>query len=243
MTTTGHGKIALVTGANKGIGKAIAKGLAQKGFTVFLGARDSEKGIAAAAELKAEGDVRFVQLEVTRLASVLSAKQLIESETGRLDVLVNNAGIGATPGSRFNTPEEEIAENMRAVYETNVFAVVTVTNTFLPLLLQSDGGRIVNVTSKRGSLGEEGAWVGRPNMAYSSSKTALNAITVHYARSLAETHVKVNGAAPGYVATDFNGFRGTRTPEHGAEVAIRLAQLDTDGPTGAVFEDEHQLSW
>ena len=243
MTTTGHGKIALVTGANKGIGKAIAKGLAQNGFTVFLGARDSEKGIAAAAELKTEGDVRFVQLEVTHLASVLSAKQLIESEKGRLDVLVNNAGIGAAPGSGFNTPEEEIAENMRAVYETNVFAVVTVTNTFLPLLLKSDAGRIVNVTSKRGSLGEEGAWVGRPNMTYSSSKTALNAITVHYARSLAETHVKVNGAAPGHVATDLNGFRGTRTPEHGAEVAIRLAQLDIDGPTGTVFEDEHQLSW
>ena len=235
--------MALVTGANKGIGKAIARGLAQKGFTVFLGARDSEKGTDAAAELKAEGDVRFVQLEVTHLASVLSAKQLIESETGRLDVLVNNAGIGAVPGSRFNSPEEEIAENMRAVYETNVFAVVTVTNAFLPLLLQSDAGRIVNVTSKRGSLGEEGAWVGRPNMAYSSSKTALNAITVHYARSLAETHVKVNGAAPGHVATDSNGFRGTRTPEHGAEVAIRLAQLDIDGPTGVVFEDEHQLSW
>ncbi|WP_158793595.1 SDR family oxidoreductase [Granulicella sp. L60] len=243
MTTDAHGKVALVTGANKGIGKAIAKGLARKGFTVFLGARDSEKGIAAAAELKAEGDVRFVQLEVTHLTSVLSAKQLIESETGRLDVLVNNAGIGAAPGSRFNTPEEEIAENMRAVYETNVFAVVRVTNAFLPLLLQSDAGRIVNVTSKRGSLGEEGAWVGRPNMTYSSSKTALNAITVHYARSLAETHVKVNGAAPGHVATDFNGFRGTRTPEHGAEVAIRLAQLDIDGPTGAVFEDEHQLCW
>jgi len=243
MSTTGRERVALVTGANKGIGKAIARGLAQKGFTVFLGARDSEKGIAAAAELKTEGDVRFVQLEVTNSASVLSAKQLIESETGRLDVLVNNAGIGAAPGSRFNTPEEEIAENMRAVYETNVFAVVTVTNTFLPLLLQSDAGRIVNVTSKRGSLGEEGAWVGRPNMTYSSSKTALNAITVHYARSLAETHIKVNGAAPGHVATDFNGFRGTRTPEYGAEVAIRLAQLDIDGPTGVVFEDEHQLSW
>ena len=100
MTTKCRGKVALVTGANKGIGKAVAKGLAQKGFTVFLGARDPEKGKAAAAELKAEGDVRFVQLEVTHLASVLSAKQFIESETGRLDVLVNNAGIGAAPGSR-----------------------------------------------------------------------------------------------------------------------------------------------
>ena len=132
---------------------------------------------------------------------------------------------------------------MRAVFETNVFAVVLVTNTFLPLLLRSSAGRIVNITSKRGSIGEEGAWVGRPNMTYSSSKTALNAITVHYARSLAATGIKVNGAAPGHVATDFNGFRGSRTPEHGAEVAIRLAQVGEDGPTGAVFEDEQQLAW
>jgi NAD(P)-dependent dehydrogenase (short-subunit alcohol dehydrogenase family) len=243
VTTTALNKIALVTGANKGIGKAIVSGLARDGFTVFLGARDLEKGNAAVAELKAEGDVRFIQLEVTDFASVLTARDAIESEVGRLDVLVNNAGIGAAPGSKFRAPIEENAENMRAVYETNVFAVVTVTNAFLPLLLKSDAGRIVNVTSKRGSIGEDGAWVGRPNMTYSSSKTALNAITVHYARSLAETNIKVNGAAPGHVATDFNGFRGTRTPEEGAEVAIRLAQLDANGPTGAVFEDERQLAW
>jgi NAD(P)-dependent dehydrogenase (short-subunit alcohol dehydrogenase family) len=243
MTTTRNRKVALVTGANKGIGKAIAKGLAQNGFTVFLGARDPEKGRAAAAELKTLGDVRFIQLEVTDPASVVNAMHTIQSESGTLDVLVNNAGIAAAPGSRFNTPERETAENMRAVYETNVFAVVTVTNAFIPLLLKSDAGRIVNVTSKRGSIGEMDAWVGRPNMTYSSSKTALNAITVHYARSLAETNIKVNGAAPGHVATDFNGYRGTRTPEHGAEVAIRLALLDRDGPTGAVFENENQLAW
>jgi NAD(P)-dependent dehydrogenase (short-subunit alcohol dehydrogenase family) len=243
MTTITDRKVALVTGANKGIGKAIVKGLARDGFTVFLGARDPERGNAAAAELRAEGDVRFVPLDVTDSASILSARQAIDSETGRLDALINNAGIGFAPGSRFKDPVEEIAENMRAVYETNVFAVVAVTNAFIPLLHKSDAGRIVNVTSKRGSIGEEGAWVGRPNMTYSSSKTALNAITVHYARSLAATNIKVNGAAPGHVATDFNGFRGTRTPEQGADVAIRLAQLDSDGPTGVVFEDERQLAW
>jgi NAD(P)-dependent dehydrogenase (short-subunit alcohol dehydrogenase family) len=101
----------------------------------------------------------------------------------------------------------------------------------------------VNVTSKRGSIGEEGAWVGQPSMAYSSSKTALNAITVHYARELAGTPVKVNGAAPGHVATDFNGFRGTRTPEQGAAIAVRLATLGEDGPTGGVFEDAGALTW
>jgi NAD(P)-dependent dehydrogenase (short-subunit alcohol dehydrogenase family) len=211
-------KLALVTGANKGIGKAIVKGLARDGFTVFLGARDPERGRTAAAELNVDGDVRFVQLDVTDSASVLSARQTIESETDRLDVLVNNAGIGFAPGTRFSAPLEENAGNMRAVYETNVFAVVTVTNAFIPLLLRS-------------------------NMAYSSSKTALNAITVHYARSLATTNIKVNGAAPGHVATDFNAFRGTRTPEQGADVAIRLAQLESDGPTGFVFEDEQKLAW
>jgi NAD(P)-dependent dehydrogenase (short-subunit alcohol dehydrogenase family) len=243
MTTTINEKIALVTGANKGIGKAIVQGLARNGFVVYLGARNPERARAAATELMADGDVRFVQLDVTEAASVSAAAQTIESEAGRLDVLVNNAGISSAPGSRFRNPVEETAENIRAVYETNVFAVVTVTNAFIPLLMRSDAGRIVNVTSKRGSIGEEGAWVGRPYMAYSTSKTALNALTVHYARSLAETAIKVNGAAPGHVATDFNGFRGTRTPEQGAAVAIRLAQLDSNGPTGLVFEDDTQLKW
>ena len=243
MTTTVSKKVALVTGANKGIGKAIVRGLAREGFIVYLGARDPERGRAAAAELTADGTVRFVQLDVTYPASVTAAMHLIDSEAGRLDVLVNNAGISSAPGSRFRTPIEETAENMRVVYETNVFGVVTVTNAFIPLLLRSDAGRIVNVTSKRGSIGEEGAWVGRTYMAYSTSKTALNALTVHYARSLAETSIKVNGAAPGHVATDFNGFRGPRTPEQGAVVAIRLAQLDGDGPTGLVFEDDSQLAW
>jgi len=241
--TTNNGKVALVTGANKGIGKAIARGLARDGFVVYLGARDLEKGKAAAEELREEGEVRVIALDVADARSVTAARQTIELDAGQLDVLVNNAGISSAPGSRFSVPMVETAENMRAVYETNVFAVVTVTNAFIPLLLKSTAGRIVNVTSKRGSIGEEGAWVGRPNMAYSSSKTALNAITVHYARSLAETTVKVNGAAPGHVATDFNGFRGTRTPEEGAALAIRLAQLGSEGPSGLVFEDETQLAW
>ena len=243
MTTLCNARVALVTGANKGIGKAIVRGLARNGLTVFLGARDPEKGQTAAAELCSDGDVRFVQLDVVSPASVLAARETIESEAGRLDVLVNNAGIASAPGAKLSSPTEETAENLRAVFETNVFAVVTVTNAFLPLLLKSDAGRIVNVTSKRGSIGEEGAWVGSPNMAYSSSKTALNAITVHYSRNLAATNIKVNGAAPGHVATDFNGFRGARTPEVGAEVAMRLALLKDDGPTGAVFEDDEQLAW
>ena len=243
MSTKSNQKVALVTGANKGIGKAIVRGLAQAGFVVYLGARDADRGRAAAAQLQEAGDVRFVQLDVTDNASVTSAAQQIASEAGKLDALVNNAGISSAPGSRFRAPYDEVPENIRAVYETNVFAVVRVTNAFIPLLRESSSGRIVNVTSKRGSIGEEGAWVGRPYMAYSTSKTALNAITVHYARSLEGTPIKVNGAAPGHVATDFNAFTGTRTAEQGAAVAIRLAQLDSDGPTGLIFEDDHQLSW
>jgi NAD(P)-dependent dehydrogenase (short-subunit alcohol dehydrogenase family) len=233
-------RVALVTGANRGIGKAIAKGLAREGFIVLLGARDGVRGAAAAAELQADGSVQFLQLDVTEDASVERALEQVSKEFGRLDVLVNNAGVngGGMPGP----PVEETAEVLRMVYETNVFAVVRVTNAFLPLLRRSAAGRIVNVTSKRGSIGEEGAWVGQPSMAYSTSKTALNAITAHYARYLKDTAIKVNGAAPGHVATDFNGFRGVRTPEEGAVEAVRL-QLDADGPTGAVFEDAHRLLW
>jgi NAD(P)-dependent dehydrogenase (short-subunit alcohol dehydrogenase family) len=140
-------------------------------------------------------------------------------------------------------PTEETVEDMRNVYEVNVFAVVRMMNAFLPLLMRADAPRVVNVTSKRGSIGEEGAWTGQPSMVYSSSKTALNALTVHYAREFAGTKLKINGAAPGHVATDFNNFRGTRTPDEGAAVAIRLAALPEDGPTGAVFEDDVRLAW
>ena len=233
--------MALVTGGNKGIGRAITAGLAAAGFVVYLGARDADRGAAAAREI--EGDVRFVQLDVTSAEQVAAA---VERIGGRLDVLVNNAGVNTGNGRPLDhlpKPTEETAADLRFVYETNVFAVVTMINAVLPLLRRSAAARIVNVTSKRGSIGEEGAWVGQPDMAYSSSKTALNAITVHYARELAADGIKVNGAAPGHVATDFNGFRGARTPEQGAAVAIRLATLPADGPTGIVLEDDTRLNW
>jgi NAD(P)-dependent dehydrogenase (short-subunit alcohol dehydrogenase family) len=239
-------RVALVTGANRGIGRAIAEGLARESFVVYLGARDSGRGAAAAADLCGLGDVRFLQVDVTSQESVDTAAARISADFGYLDALVNNAGVSTGGGRHIDhipTPTEETADDLRFVYETNAFGVVRVTNAFLPQLHRSPAGRIVNVTSKRGSIGEAGAWVGQPDMAYSSSKTALNALTVHYARELARTPIKVNGAAPGFVATDFNDFRGTRTPEQGAAVAIRLATLPADGPTGAVFEDDVQLAW
>jgi NAD(P)-dependent dehydrogenase (short-subunit alcohol dehydrogenase family) len=239
-------RVALVTGANKGIGQAIAAGLADLGYTVYLGARDAGRGETAAAQLRSSGDVRFMMLDVTSQADADAAVKRVEQEFGHLDVLVNNAGVSTLnhrPLDHLPKPTEETPDDLRFVYEVNVFAVVRMISAFLPLLMRSPAGRIVNVTSKRGSIGEEGAWVGQPSMAYSSSKTALNALTVHYARELADTPVKINGAAPGFVATDFNNFRGTRTPEQGAAVAIRLATLGADGPTGAVFEDDTQLAW
>jgi NAD(P)-dependent dehydrogenase (short-subunit alcohol dehydrogenase family) len=244
QVTDGRPKVALVTGANKGIGKAIVKGLACSGLVVYLGARDQVRGKAAAADLASRGDVRFIQIDVTDEVSVRTAAAKVDEDFGLLDVLINNAGIGGVgPDGVVRRPSELTATDLRIVYETNVFAIVTVTNTFLPLLRKAVAGRIVNVTSKRGSIGEEGAWVGQPYMPYSSSKTALNALTAHYARELAGTPIKVNGAAPGHVATDFNNFRGTRTPEEGAAVAIRLAQFNWDGPNGLVFENEQRLAW
>jgi NAD(P)-dependent dehydrogenase (short-subunit alcohol dehydrogenase family) len=185
------------------------------------------------------GDVRFVGLDVLDDASLEAAAHAVRETFGYLDVLVNNAGIAL--GSP--KPSETNVVDLRAVYETNVFAVVRVTNAFLPLLRKAPAGRIVNVTSKRGSMGDEWAWVGTPIMAYSSSKTALNAVTAHYARELATTAIKVNGAAPGHVATDFNAFRGSRTPEQGAVIALKLATLASDGPTGGVFEDAGPMVW
>ncbi len=237
-------RVSLVTGGNKGIGLAIVRGLAKQGYVVLIGTRSLERGQEAAANL--EGNVIPVQLDVTNQAHIEALITSIGSEYGRLDVLINNAGINTLdvhPLDHLPKPTEETADDMRAVYEVNVFAVVNLINNFLPLLMNSYAPRIVNVTSKRGSIGEEGAWVGQPSMVYSSSKTALNALTVHFAREFKDTKLKVNGAAPGHVATDFNNFRGTRTPDEGAAVAIRLATLDAHGPTGEVYEDETRLAW
>jgi NAD(P)-dependent dehydrogenase (short-subunit alcohol dehydrogenase family) len=232
-------KVALVTGANKGIGKEIARGLARLGITVLLGARDSERGTKAADELASDGEVVFQQLDVTDLASVSAAVQQIADRFGKLDILVNNAGIAV----KLKTTSEVTADEFRKVYETNVFGVVTVTHELLPLLRLAPAARIVNVSSYRGTLGSESAFRGQPYISYSTSKTALNAITVHYARELANTPIKVNAGAPGHCATDFNNFTGARTPEQGAAIAIHLATLDENGPTGGLFDDNGTVPW
>lgn len=237
-------RVAVVTGANKGIGREIVRQLAQRGLTVYLGARDEDRGRAAESELRAEGlDVRFLHLDVTDEASVsLAAKRLLD-EVGQLHVLVNNAGIGGP----MQAPSETPAEQVRTVYETNVFGVITVTNALLPLLRTAGSARIVNVSSAIGSLSAAAAnldptGVHPPGefptmLSYSTSKAALNAVTLTYANELRGTGILVNAASPGFVATDINGHHGILTVEQGAHIPVLLATLDDDGPT-AVFLGE-----
>jgi NAD(P)-dependent dehydrogenase (short-subunit alcohol dehydrogenase family) len=233
-------KIALITGANKGIGFETARQLGAQGMTVLVGARDEERGRAAEAALRDGGaDARFVQLDVTDAKSVQRAAEWIEAEYGRLDVLVNNAGT-ATVARRGGPPSQTDLDDMRAVYEINVFGVVAVTNAMLPLLRRAEAARIVNVSSEVGSLGSQSDPASPlaqmpPSAQYPSSKAALDMLTVMYAKELRDTPIKVNAANPGYTDTDFNDHRGFRTAAEGAEPSVYLATLPDDGPSGILW--------
>jgi NAD(P)-dependent dehydrogenase (short-subunit alcohol dehydrogenase family) len=239
-----EGKIALITGANKGIGLEIARQLGTQGITVLLGVRDEKRGHEAAETLQAEHiDAHVVQLDVTNQNTIDTAATYIDSEFGKLDILVNNAGIAidTVPPSQLDI------EDLRRTYDTNVFGVFAVTKAMLPLLRKSDAGRIVNMSSGLGSLAQNSD----PNyeyaqikiLAYNSSKTALNAMTIQFAHELKDTPIKVNSADPGYVATDINDHRGTRTVQQGATAAVRLATLPADGPTGGYFDENGIVPW
>ncbi|RSN46680.1 MULTISPECIES: SDR family oxidoreductase [Actinomadura] len=234
---------ALVTGANKGIGYEIAAGLGALGWAVGVGARDAGRREAAVAKLRADGvDAFGVPLDVTDDASVTAAAGLVGGRGG-LDVLVNNAAI--TGGG----PQEPTAVDpatVRAAVETNVIGVIRVTNAMLPLLRRSASPRIVNMSSMVGSLtlqSARGDATGPISAAYAPSKSFLNAVTVQYAKELRDTGILVNAGCPGFTATDLNGFRGVRTPEQGAAIAIRLATLPDGGPSGGFFNDEGELPW
>jgi NAD(P)-dependent dehydrogenase (short-subunit alcohol dehydrogenase family) len=237
--------IALVTGANKGIGFEIAAGLGALGWSVGVGARDAERREAAVQKLRAGGaDAFAVPLDVTDEASVTAAARLLEARAGRLDVLVNNAGV--TGGGSSQLPTEADIEAVRRALETNVIGVIRVTNAMLPLLRRSSSPRIVNMSSSVGSLTRQSAPDGETgpiSVAYSPSKTYLNAVTVQYARELQDTGILINAGCPGFTATDLNGFRGVRTPEQGAAIAIQLATLPDDGPSGGFFEDAGVIPW
>jgi NAD(P)-dependent dehydrogenase (short-subunit alcohol dehydrogenase family) len=248
-----HNKpVALVTGANKGIGLQIAKDLVGHGFTVLIGSRNIQNGEAAAKSVGA--DARAIQLDVTNQASIAAAAERIHEEFGRLDVLVNNAGISHTgkPGKtleelvKAGRPSVVPVEDVRAIFETNVFGVVAVTQAMLPLLREAPAARIVNVSSSTGSLtlNSDPANPRRARFgAYSWSKTALNAITIALASELESAGIKVNAACPGFTATDLNNFEGTRTVQQGSREPVRLALLDAKGPTGTYSNEDGFIPW
>jgi NAD(P)-dependent dehydrogenase (short-subunit alcohol dehydrogenase family) len=239
-----HGDIALVSGANKGIGYEIARGLADKKIAVLVGARDESRGQAAAAKLKAEGaDARFVKLDVTDQESIRRAAEWIEKEFGRLDILINNAGI-AEWGF---TPSNVDLAKVREVYETNFFGPVALIQGMLPLLRKSKHGRIVNVSSSLGSLtlssDLNSPFADFLALGYNTSKSALNSMTIQFAKELRDTPIKVNAICPGYCATDINGNSGPRTAAQGAVAAIQYATIGDDGPTGGYFNEDGRVPW
>lgn len=236
MTTN---RIALVTGANKGIGRETARQLGAMGHTVWLGCRDESRGRQAEQELRTEGvDAHFVLLDVHDDASVESAVQQIEAVSSHLDVLVNNVGVG---GDYASQPSSEAVADIRTTFETNFFGTIRVTQAFVPLLRKSGAARIVMMSSGLGSISITGdmtspTW-GIAAMGYSASKAALNMFTIKLAKELQADGIKVNAACPGSVATDMGGPFAPRTVEQGAAIAVRLATLDWMGPTGGFFHD------
>lgn len=238
-------KSAVVTGANKGIGREVARRLAAGGFKVWLGARDAERGTTAAKELRAEGlDVQWLEMDVTNDASVAAAVRTVGKESSSLDVLVNNAAVAIHYD---RSPSEQAIADIKTTYEVNVFGPIRVTQAFLPLLLAAPAARIVMVSSHSGSIAralDSASPSYATNMlGYGSSKAALNAITVSFSKELAGRGIRVNAAAPGYTATDLNGHKGHRTVRQASEIILRLATLAADGPTGGYFDDAGRVAW
>jgi len=246
--------VALVTGANQGIGLQIAKDLVGHGFTVLVGSRNLERGEAAAKEIGP--DAIALQIDVTDQVLIAAAAERIRKELGRLDVLVNNAAISNTrrkPGesveeySKTTRPSNVSLEEMRAVFEVNVFGVVAVTQAMLPLLREAPAARIVNVSSGAGSLTRNAdpsfPWRSIFGPVYPASKTALNAITLATAIELESTGIKVNACSPGFIGTNLNDYAGPGTVEEGAREPVRLALLGSDGPTGTFTRTEGVIPW
>ncbi|MGY2032400.1 SDR family oxidoreductase [Nocardia gipuzkoensis] len=251
---TTHQKVALVTGANKGIGRGAAEQLAAQGMVVLIGARDPRRGEEAAAALRAAGGAAHaVTLDVTDRTTVAEAAKRIEQRFGHLDVLINNAGITGSgqvsPQDAYDqVPSTVDLDMVREVFETNVFGVIAVTNAMLPLLRRSPAPRIVNVSSHAASLTLTSDLDGPfatllPSAAYSPSKSAVTALTVNYAKELRKEGFLVNAVAPGYVDTDSNNHTGFLTVAQGAAVLVRLATLDADGPTGGFFGEDGSVPW
>jgi NAD(P)-dependent dehydrogenase (short-subunit alcohol dehydrogenase family) len=239
-------KIALITGANKGIGFEVARQLGKQKCTVLLGARDAQLGEEAAQKLKKEGiEALFVALDVTRRDTIEAARAGIEKEFGRLDILVNNAGIADRGGD--GPPSGANIDAVSRTLQTNFVGALAVAQAMLPLIRKSAAGRIVNVSSELGSI----TGFGDPNwkfasvkfIGYCSSKAAMNMMTAQLAAELRDTKIKVNSVNPGYTATDLNNNQGTQTIEEGSAETIRAALIGDDGPTGQFLETGGTIPW
>ncbi|MEM8544034.1 MAG: SDR family oxidoreductase [Cyanobacteria bacterium P01_H01_bin.119] len=231
-------KVALVTGANRGLGFETARQLAKSGITVILGSRDADKGQQAADQLRQQGlEVLAHQLSVTDIGSIKISKQLIEDQFGRLDVLINNAGIypDASSGSILSSDIGTI----RTAMETNLYGAIAMIQVMVPLMQFHNYGRIVNVSSGMGQLSD----MGGGSTAYRLTKVGLNGVTRILAAELAETNIKVNSVCPGWVKTDMGGPNASRSLEEGADTIAWLAMLPDDGPSGLFWRDRAPIAW
>ena len=236
----------MITGANKGIGKEVARQLAGRGYQVFIGSRDEARGQQAVDELRAAGhsDVHLLVIDVTSDESVTAAAETLSKKISALDVLINNAGIVA---SGWAPVLQEKVSQVQETYSVNVFGVIRTTTAFIDLLKKSKSARIVNVSSGLGSLtlasDKNDPYYNYTTLGYHSSKSALNMITISYAKALAEFGIKVNSADPGYTATDLNANSGPQTIDVGAKSTVYLATLPDDGPTGSYYDKDGVLPW
>ncbi len=244
-------KIAFITGANRGLGFETARELAEKGIHVILGSRDLNAGLAAAKKLSDRGfKAGALQFDVNDFADHKKAADYISKKFGKLDILVNNAGVAldVEDVSQAKPNASSISMDViKATFDTNFFAPVALTQTLLPLIRKSDAGRIVNLSSILGSLGlhsQPGSPIYESKMfAYNSSKTALNAFTIHLAHELKDTKIKVNSAHPGWVKTDMGGANAPMPLSEGGKTSAQLALLDDKGPTGGFFHLNQPLPW
>jgi NAD(P)-dependent dehydrogenase (short-subunit alcohol dehydrogenase family) len=252
MANQPTGKVAFITGANKGIGLETARGLGKLGFTVVLGSRDEARGRAAAQQVRSDGVDRVepARFDVTRREDHQKIARHLEERYGQLDVLVNNAGVQLEQGdfsSGFNTTSTVTPEILRQTFETNFFGVVALTQVLLPLIRKAPAGRIVNLSSILGSLtlhsDPSSPIYDKKAFAYDASKTALNAFTVHLAQELHGTKIKVNSAHPGWVRTDMGGPAAPLEVSEGGKTSVQLATLPDDGPTGGYFHLGQPLPW
>jgi NAD(P)-dependent dehydrogenase (short-subunit alcohol dehydrogenase family) len=246
----GEKKIALITGANRGIGFETARQLGRKGVKVLLGARNEELGREAAAKLKGEGlDVEFLLLDAIDEKTHASAAKYIQEKFGRLDILINNAGVNleGIPSNPAKPASQTLLETYRKTFEINFFSLITVTQRFLPLIKKSASGRIVNLSSVLASStlhSQPGSPVYDAKFsAYDVSKAAVNSFTIHLAYELKDTAVKVNAAHPGWVKTDMGGENAPMEIEDGAQTSVALALLADDGPTGRFIHLGEELPW